>query len=93
MNKFILGQVVVTRAIADTIAENSNFSNEIEKCLKRYVACDWGEMDEQDKLLNDDAVKNGDDRIFAAYQTSIGKIYIITECDRSATTVLFPSDY
>ncbi|MDE6020535.1 MAG: hypothetical protein K2H01_06040 [Ruminococcus sp.] len=51
-------------------------------------------MDDEDKALNDAAVKNGDERIFAAYIDSTGrKIWIITEWDRSATTILFPSEY
>jgi hypothetical protein len=45
-----------------------------------------------DKELNDLAVKTGE-RILEAYETSKGKIWIITEWDRSATTILFPNEY
>lgn len=43
--------------------------------------------------MNDDAVKNGDDRIFARYNNEEGDIYIITEWNREVTTILFPSEY
>lgn len=49
-------------------------------------------MDEEDKQMNDDALSTGN-RIFAAYHTCKGKIYIITEWDRSATTILFADEY
>ena len=43
--------------------------------------------------MNNNAVKTDDGRIFAAYDTSEGKVYIITEHDRSATTILFAYEY
>lgn len=43
--------------------------------------------------MNDEAIKNGNDRVLAAYETSQGKIYIITEYDRSYTTILFSHEY
>ena len=47
-----------------------------------------------DTKMNDEAVKNGDDRILAVYEDKkYGKIWIITEWDRSVTTILFPSEY
>ena len=50
-------------------------------------------MCEEDKQMNDEAIKSGNDRILAAYETSKGNIYIITEHDRSATTILFADEY
>ena len=43
--------------------------------------------------MNYDAIENGDDRILASYETYKGKIYIITEWDRSSTTILYPHEY
>ena len=43
--------------------------------------------------MNDEAVRSGNNRILASYETSKGKIYIITEYDRSATTILFADEY
>ena len=93
---FRLGQTVMTRGIADQIAENAEFAAFVEKSLRRYITCDWGELDEDDKKLNDAALANNDDRILAAYipaEHPEWKIWIITEWDHSATTVLFPREY
>lgn len=49
-------------------------------------------MDEEDKASNEQALIEGS-RIMGAYQTCKGKIWIITEADRTATTILFPSEY
>jgi hypothetical protein len=93
MRKFSLGQVVWTAGINHTISENEQFTKEVLKALKQYVNGDWGILDKHDKKLNDDAVKYNNDRILAKYNTCEGSIYIITEYDRSVTTILFPSEY
>ena len=61
--------------------------------LDRHASGDWGELDEEDKRENEFSVRNGL-RILSAYTTSAGeKIWIITEADRSATTILLPEEY
>jgi hypothetical protein len=61
--------------------------------IKRHVSGDWGEVDDEDKALNDESVKTGN-RLLSAYKLSDGtKIWIITEADRSATTILLPEEY
>lgn len=63
--------------------------------MSRYIVGDWGEIDPDDSAMNDEALKTGD-RILAAYthpEYPDFKIWIITEWDRSATTVLFPREY
>jgi hypothetical protein len=61
--------------------------------LKRHITGDWGELDEYDKAENDRSVLQSW-RILSAYRLSNGaKIWIITEADRSATTLLLPSEY
>lgn len=92
--KFTLGQVVMTRGVNDTIAESADFSLFIINSIRRYVLCDWGEMPSEDAMMNDSAVKNDDDRIVARYNNEEhGDIYIITEYDRSVTTILFTNEY
>lgn len=94
MKKFELGQLVVTRAVADRIQTDEKFTRFVQLSLGRYINCDWGAMADEDKAMNDAAVKSGEARIHAAYVNKTGdKIWIITEWDRSVTTVLFPSDY
>lgn len=95
-SKFLLGQLVSTRGVADKIAEDKDFAEFVNKSLTRYTSADWGEMDASDIMQNDEALKNGDNRLFAAYTTDAHpdwKIWIITEWDHSATTVLFPDEY
>ena len=60
--------------------------------LFRHLTGDWGDMDEFDRQQNDVAVKDGS-RILSAYQTPAGKLWIITEANRTATTLLLPDEY
>lgn len=92
--KFCLGQTMVTKGIAEKLESDQEFAFFVAESLERYAQCDWGDLCEDDKESNDDALKNND-RILAAY-TQPGtdtKIWIITESDRSVTTFLFPDEY
>jgi hypothetical protein len=65
--------------------------------LARHASGDWGDLDGLDKRQNDSAVKEGY-RILSAYDVPVAdgeteRIWIITEGDRSATTLLKPEDY
>jgi hypothetical protein len=83
------GKYVITHSLTENTARLMPY-------LLRHLKGDWGDLAEEDKSENDLAVKAGDLRIFSAYETGIedvGKIWIITEADRSATTILLPSDY
>lgn len=88
-----LGRLVMTTTINNCILDDKNFAKEVVKAFSRYIKQDWGDMCDEDKEMNNQAVKNGNDRILAAYETSLGKIYIITEWDQSATTILFAHEY
>jgi hypothetical protein len=86
---FAPGKVVMTRSVVEHVPF-------LKKYLYRHLRGDWGDLADEDKNENDLAVKAGDLRIFSAYETDIEgaeKIWIITEADRSATTILLPSDY
>lgn len=89
---FKLGRQVVSQKISIELLENKLFAIEIFDALERFCNKDWGEMDEEDKASNEQALIEGS-RIMGAYQTCKGKIWIITEADRTATTILFPSEY
>ena len=96
MAKFTLGQLVATAGVAEAMRENPDFDAFVQESLRRYLECDWGDLDDADKAQNDSAVANADDRILAAYKKQDGKawkIWIITEWDRSYTTILFPDEY
>lgn len=91
--KFKLGTTVMTRGINDRMAKDAEFAKFITESFKRYINCDWGDLCEEDKEMNDSAVKNNDDRILAKYSFNNEDIYIITEWDRSVTTILFTDEY
>lgn len=96
MSKFTLGRLVSTRGVADLMESCSEFKRFVWTCYERYLLFDWGDLDPEDAKLNDEAVKNGVDRVLAAYPHPSHpewRIWIITECDRSVTTILFPSEY
>ena len=86
--KFQLGGTYSTPgAMAALTAE------EMQTFMSRHHRGDWGDLDEEDKQTNDQALIDGG-RLFSAYHSAQGiKIWIITEADRSATTVLLPSEY
>ena len=92
---FKLGRLLMTRGISERISKDLGFSQFIVKSFERHCNGDWGELCEEDKELNELAVRNGDDRIFSRYDYGEDEepIYIITEWDRSATTILFASEY
>jgi len=61
--------------------------------LQRHLNGDWGDLCDEDRRSNDAALKNGD-RLFSSYRiTPDLKLWIITEWDRSITTLLLPSEY
>lgn len=86
---FNLGQVVITPAAQDALAAENMTPFGL---LERHVTGDQGITPEDDQQRNLDAIKEGD-RVFTAYKVGSGKVWIITEADRSATTILLPSDY
>jgi hypothetical protein len=64
----------------------------VAELLARHQGGDWGDVGAEDRHLNDRALRSGG-RLFSAYYTEAGRVWIITEADRSATTVLLPSEY
>ena len=85
---FSLGQTVMTWSAHETLDPL-----DVINCLKRHATGDWGEVCEEDFEANQDALKE-ELRLLSVYTDRLGtKFWIITEWDRSATTVLLPSDY
>ena len=81
-----------TRAVNDRIADDEQFSKFVLNSIRRHNSHDWGELCQEDKDLNDLALKDRG-RLFSAYKNGADKIYIITEADRTVTTVLYPDEY
>jgi hypothetical protein len=93
MAKFETGQVVETQGVNRKRYEDKNFEQFVRESFQRHLKGDWGDLCEEDKKANDNALIT-QDRLLSKYNYKDGtSIYIITEWDRSATTVLFPSEY
>ncbi len=60
--------------------------------LARHTAGDWGDLCAFDRRQNAVALRDGH-RVFSSYETPEGRLWIITEADRSATTILLPEEY
>ena len=92
MSKFELGQTVMTRGIQEALEVNTLTNRDIQSVLAKHHSGDWGDLEQEDKQMNDDAIVNGD-RILSAYQIRGLKLWVVTEWDRSVTTVLLPEEY
>ena len=82
------GQIVATPG-ALSLAENGV---NLQVYLFRHLSGDWGNLEEEDKQENQFSVENGF-RLLSAYVTQQGRLWIITEADRSVTTFLLPEEY
>lgn len=86
--RFALGRLLVTPGIQDLARCGLN----IGRLLERHARGDWGDLSAADRQRNDDALDD-DGRLLSYYKTVAGEVWIITEADRSATTVLLPEEY
>jgi glycine cleavage system H lipoate-binding protein len=85
---FELGWVVATRQAHETLS-----MSDITVGLTRHAGNDWGDVGQCDWEANDVAVQNGE-RLLSSYRSASGvTFWIITEWNRSVTTVLLPEDY
>jgi hypothetical protein len=85
---FPIGRLTATTAAVATVS-----TAEMEFALNRHIVGDWGEVDEEDRQANDEALLGGL-RLLSSYTNDDGTTFwIITEADRSVTTILLPSDY
>jgi hypothetical protein len=89
---FSLGQTVATPGALETL---QRLNVEPSTLLDRHISGDWSDMDKEDQKANKRAVESGEDRVFSAYllPPDNTKVYVITEWDRSYTTILLPSEY
>jgi hypothetical protein len=88
VGNFKLGRILVTAGVAHEIAQD-----DINAAVRRHASGDWGDdLSAEDREANDRALRDGD-RLLSAYVIGDTKIWIITEGDRSATTVLLPEEY
>lgn len=85
---FPLGSIVATPGALEMLTHE-----DIQRGLSRHVRGDWGALEPDDKRANDTALKRGE-RLLSAYHGRQGpKFWVITEANRSVTTVLLPEEY
>src|SRR2546421_1672213 len=90
VTRFVLGQTFITPGAEEALQIAGQTAIEF---LRRHMTCDWGELSDDDAQENEFSLSEGF-RLLSAYQTGKGqKLWIITEADRSATTILLPSEY
>lgn len=86
--RFSLGRIVATPHVLEEVSKE-----DIAQALRRHAAGDWGDLCPEDRLENELSLQAGL-RLLSAYHTTSGtKFWIITEADRSVTTILLPEDY
>ncbi|MBN91701.1 MAG: hypothetical protein CL954_07845 [Erythrobacteraceae bacterium] len=89
--RFSPGATVMTIGVA-SLVEQGRLNPSPYLC--RHLSADWGDIDEDARRQNDVALKSGEARLFSSYQIAPDlKLWIITEWDRSVTTLLLPSEY
>lgn len=94
-----LGYVVATAPVQGRLEVDPHFARWMLECLERHRSGDWGDVDGHDRAVNDEAAVRGD-RVLSSYLVPAEllpspdpALWIVTEWDRSATTLLWPSDY
>ena len=89
MGPLPLGRVVATPGALKRLLE----AGEAPACyLARHTSGDWGNLDEDDRRENERALRHGW-RVLSSYPVGEETIWIITEADRSVTTILLPKEY
>ena len=86
---FTLGRTLATPAAREELAELNYSPLDL---LRRHMSGDWSDMELGDQLSNQESIRKGS-RIFSAYIIQGTKFWVITEADRSSTTILLPSEY
>lgn len=91
--KFPLGQILMTPGVQAKFGDNQGA---MINYLHRHMTGDWGDLSDADKRSNEHALRQGN-RLLSSYllpdEHGGGKMYIITEWDRSVTTFLLPEEY
>jgi hypothetical protein len=97
-----LGRLVCTRAVNDAVADHLGFAELALDAIRRHAAGDWGDVPPEDWRANNRSLDDGT-RLLSAYRLPEAmrdaisapddRLWIITEADRSVTTLLWPSEY
>lgn len=91
--KFLSGHMIVTNNVYDLMNRDDTFGDHISDCIGRHMKGDWGDVGKADAHENEISLKKGWRLLSSYVSEGFPKIWIITEADRSVTTVLFPEEY
>ncbi len=86
--RFALGRLFMTPGVRDAIPPS-----EITRALRRHARGDWGDVDVADREANEQALKQGTRLMSVFHSKRSHEFWVITEADRSVTTVLLPEEY
>ncbi len=90
--KLSMGRLAVTSGVSQRMRD-PRYNAWTLICLGRHSRGDWGDLSDEDKAVNEEAIKNGF-RLLSAYKYQADDVlWIITEADRRTTTLLLPSEY
>ena len=89
--KFNMGQLVITPGAKDSIGTDG-IKDMLVAIFEKHAYGDWGDISPEDKLANDEALENGG-HLLSSYVINGVRYWIITEANRSVTTVLLPEEY
>jgi hypothetical protein len=88
--KFSLGTLVATPGAVEALGDAGQSPMVF---ISRHIRGDWGEVCDEDRQANEDALRNGD-RLLSVYRTAKNtQLWVITEADRSSTCILLPKEY
>lgn len=95
MKQFKLGRIVATATIAERMNREKLFGDFISESFKKFTLGDWGVMSPEDQEMNNRSLVTGEGALHGSYiyQMTGEKVWIITESDRSVTTVLYPCEH
>ena len=86
-----LGTLYASLAVKQKMDEDKQFESFVQESVKRHASHDWGNVCDEDQLINNEALKSGE-RIISGYLLNETAIWVVTEADRSETLVLFPEE-
>ena len=85
--RFALGRVLATPGALATFDQPF-----LSACLQRHTEGDWGDLEAEDRESNEEGL-HAEERLFSVYKQGDRALWIVTEADRAATTLLLPSEY
>lgn len=88
--RFVSGNFHVAPGAARAFEQMSGM---IVALFRRHLSGDFGELDADDRAVNERAIASGEERVFSSYSVGGVRVYVITEHDRSRTTLLLADEY